>query len=93
MLKLTIVSVICGAMLGNYFKIVVLPLALALGVTLITAKAIVDPGSTYSIIGACILFAVCIQSGYLAGAFFQPFASRHTSAQPGYNRTGRNRMR
>jgi hypothetical protein len=95
MLKLAIMSAIFGAMLGTYFKIFILPVVLLLGVTLITVMGIEDPEPTFSIVGACILFAVCVQSGYLAGALLQPFASRHPSTQPVYpkNETGRPRTR
>lgn len=90
MLNLAIISTICGAMLGNYFKILVLPVVILLGVTLIIVMGIVDQEATDSVIGACILFAVCIQSGYFGGALLQsrPFPSHHTSAQPGYPKDG-----
>jgi hypothetical protein len=90
MLKLAIMSAIFGAMLGNYLKIFVLPVVLLFGVTLITVMGIVELEPTHTIVGGCILFAVCVQLGYLAGALLQPFALRHTRAQPGYpkNETG-----
>jgi hypothetical protein len=90
MLQLAIISVICGAMLGNYFKVLVLPIVILLGVISIIVRGIADLEGTGSIVEACIIFAICIQSGYLAGAFLQPgsFASRHTSAQPGFPKDG-----
>ncbi len=95
MLKLAIMSAIFGAMLGNYFKIFVLPVVLLLGVTLITVMGVEDPGATYSVPEACILFALCVQFGYLAGALLQPLVSRHASAQQGFpkGQTGRPRTR
>jgi hypothetical protein len=90
MLQLAIISVICGAMLGNYFKVLVLPIVILLGVISIIGRGIADLEATGSIVEACIIFAICIQSGYLTGALLKagPFASRHTSAQPGFPKDG-----
>jgi hypothetical protein len=68
MLTLSIISAVIGAVLGHFFKAFILPAAILLGSVTIIAIGMVEGQSTNSIAGACILFAVCLQWGYLAGA-------------------------
>ncbi len=68
MLTLSIISAVIGAVLGHFFKVFILPAAILLGLVIIIAVGTVEGQSTNLIAGACILFAVCLQSGYLASA-------------------------
>jgi hypothetical protein len=68
MLTLSIISAVIGAVLGHFFKVFILPAAILLGCVIIIAIGMVEGQSANSIAAACILFAVCLQSGYLAGA-------------------------
>jgi hypothetical protein len=93
MLDLAIISAIFGIILGNYFKILVLPVVILLGVTAIIIMGIVDREFADSVIWTCILFAVCLQAGYLGSALLQSrsFLAHHTSAQPRYPMDGSHR--
>lgn len=88
MLMLAMSSTIVGALLGHFFKVLVLPVAILLGVALIIIMGMLDREAASSIAGASILLVVCIQLGYLVGASLQfgSFTSRHircTKGRPG----------
>ena len=71
------ISTVFGAMLGPRFKVLVLFPIILLGSAVTTGIGIVNGKHAGSIILACILFAVCVQLGYLVGAVM---ASRSRSA-------------
>jgi hypothetical protein len=68
MLTLAIISAVMGAVLEQCFKVFILPAVILLGSAVIIVIGVVEGQATGSIAEACILFAVCLQSGYLAGA-------------------------
>jgi hypothetical protein len=67
MVMIALCSSLIGATLGTRFRVLVLFPAIAAGVALLTAAAILKGSTPSAAVTAVIVWTICLQLGYLGG--------------------------